>query len=410
VGALIEALLYITQRTRSTKFRILRHLEEIADHCTICHRCLTQCPVNIDSGEVSILEREILTERNFKHTPLATSLSLNYLGTRNELKNSLMRTMLVNMGSRIQRGASALFTSLPEIKAAGRVKTLEMLKSPMPQASGKTLRSVLPRCGPSQVVMIEPEQPAVATVFYFPGCGSERLFSEISRASVFLLVKNRVRVILPPPFLCCGFPARINAKGKEHQRLSLRNTIIFSQIREMFSDIDFNACIISCGTCKEALETLDAGTIFHCRIRDISEFILAMNPSIELSEDYLYHPPCHDSLGGRAGTLLAPLSTKTVETIPQCCSEAGTMSMSRPDISNAMLDRKQSLLKPRLADRILPVKMLTNCPSCLQGLGRNQPLGVIPIHIAAELAELTSGTAWEEELRGMMANADVIDF
>lgn len=410
VGALIEALLYITQRTRSTKFKILRHLEEVADHCTICHKCLTQCPVNIDSGEVSILEREILTERNFKHTPLATNLSLNYLGTRNELKNSLMRKLLVSMGNRIQRGASALFTSLPEIKATRRVKALEMLKSPIPRASDATLRSVLPGCGPSQVLMIEPEKPAVATVFYFPGCGSERLFSDIGKASVFLLVKNRVRVILPPPFLCCGFPAKVNAKGKEHQRLTLRNTIIFSQIREMFSDLDFDACIISCGTCKEALETLDTGTIFDCRIRDISEFILSMDSSIELSEDYLYHPPCHDSLGGRAGTLLAPLSTKTIETIAQCCSEAGTMSMSRPDISNAMLDRKQALLKPRLTDRILPVKMLTNCPSCLQGLGRNQPLGVIPVHIAAELAELTSGASWAKELRDMTARAGVIDF
>ncbi|HKK91293.1 MAG TPA: DUF3683 domain-containing protein, partial [Desulfobacteraceae bacterium] len=57
IGSLIEALLYVTQRTHSTRFKILHHLEEIADHCTICHKCHTQCPVNIDSGEVSVMAR-----------------------------------------------------------------------------------------------------------------------------------------------------------------------------------------------------------------------------------------------------------------------------------------------------------------------------------------------------------------
>lgn len=84
--------------------------------------------------------------------------------------------------------------------------------------------------------------------------------------------------------------------------------------------------------------------------------------------------------------------------------------MSRPDISNAMLDRKQTLLKPKLTNRILPIKMLTNCPSCLQGLGRNRTLGIIPVHIASELAELTSGTTWAKDLQVMIANAEVINF
>ena len=60
IGALIEALLYITQRTQSTGFQVLKNLEEIADHCTICHRCMIKCPVNIDSGNIAIEARTIL--------------------------------------------------------------------------------------------------------------------------------------------------------------------------------------------------------------------------------------------------------------------------------------------------------------------------------------------------------------
>ncbi|MBU4461194.1 MAG: FAD-binding protein, partial [Verrucomicrobia bacterium] len=68
IGALIEALLYGAQRERSARFGILRELEDVADHCTICHKCLKPCPVSIDTGEVSVLERGILVARGLKHT------------------------------------------------------------------------------------------------------------------------------------------------------------------------------------------------------------------------------------------------------------------------------------------------------------------------------------------------------
>ncbi|HEY6107162.1 MAG TPA: FAD-linked oxidase C-terminal domain-containing protein, partial [Anaeromyxobacteraceae bacterium] len=45
IGALIEALLYDSQRERAGAFELLRHLEAIADHCTLCHKCLKPCPV-----------------------------------------------------------------------------------------------------------------------------------------------------------------------------------------------------------------------------------------------------------------------------------------------------------------------------------------------------------------------------
>jgi ferredoxin len=44
IGSLIEALLYDAQRKLSTRFELLPWLEEVADHCTICHKCLPVCP------------------------------------------------------------------------------------------------------------------------------------------------------------------------------------------------------------------------------------------------------------------------------------------------------------------------------------------------------------------------------
>src|SRR5665647_3668075 len=87
IGSLIEALLYDMQRSHFPRFNQLKNLEEIADHCTLCGKCLKPCPVDIDTAQVSVLEREILSDRGYKHSPLPTRLSLHYLKTRNRLFN-----------------------------------------------------------------------------------------------------------------------------------------------------------------------------------------------------------------------------------------------------------------------------------------------------------------------------------
>ncbi len=55
IGSLIEALLYDMQRSHLPRFNQLKNLEEIADHCTMCRKCLAPCPVDIDTAEVSLL-------------------------------------------------------------------------------------------------------------------------------------------------------------------------------------------------------------------------------------------------------------------------------------------------------------------------------------------------------------------
>jgi D-lactate dehydrogenase (cytochrome) len=54
--------------------------------------------------------------------------------------------------------------------------------------------------------------------------------------------------------------------------------------------------------------------------------------------------------------------------------------------------------------------MLTNCPSCLQGLGRNgAPRGGVR-HMAVELARRLSGDDWRSAVLRRAARAEVINF
>jgi FAD/FMN-containing dehydrogenase/Fe-S oxidoreductase len=407
---LIEALLYITQRRHSTKFYILKYLEEIADHCTTCHKCMLNCPVNIDLGEITVAAREILSDNNYKKTPLITNLSLNYLASTNRFFNSIFRFGIVKIGSKFQRAGSKILSLIPDINSFKGKKPFLLLKTPVPKMPGKTLYSSLRDCEKDQAILLEPENDPTHTVFYFPGCGSERLFSDIGKASIYLLLQNSVRVILPPPFLCCGFPAKTNAKKDQFNHITLSDTIIFSQIKRMFNDLDFDACLISCGTCKESLEELNISSIFNCEIQDISKFILQINNDISIKDDCFYHAPCHDSLSGHGVEILTNNNDTKVQAIPYCCSEAGTMSMSRPDISAAMLERKSGAIKSIVKDPEAGNKLLTNCPSCIQGLGRNKSLGITPVHIAVELAKESGGPDFETRLTELVKTAHIIQF
>ncbi len=324
IGSLIEALLYDAQRERSTRFELLRWLEDVADHCTICHKCLKPCPVDIDSGEVSVLERGILQSWGYKNTTLATRAALGFLESRSPTYNKLFRSTVVRLGGAVQRAAVELVAPLQPADGRPGPYPLQMLRSPLPRIPAETLRDVIPPCDQDQVLVFEPPPPedpppqprsagqwmsgdkgasadAIRTVFYFPGCGSERYQSHISMAALHVLVSLGTRVVLPPPYLCCGFPAHVNAKNEQHSRQVLRDTILFSQIREMFSYVEFDGCVITCGTCREGLAEMDAAKLFGGRLLDVSAYALERGLELDGERGRAPLPPALPRLPGREG-------------------------------------------------------------------------------------------------------------
>jgi len=411
IGCLIEALLYDMQRSHFPRFNQLKNLRQIADHCTMCGKCLAPCPVDIDTAEVSVLEREILAEVGYKKTPVATAMSLYYLKNRNKTFNALFRKGVVNWGGKTQRLAVKALQKAPAEITRNGSQLASMLTSPMVPPSPTTLRHILPRCANSEALLLRPATPPVKTVFYFPGCGSERLYAEISMAALYTLLKTGVQVVLPPPYLCCGFPAQVNAQKSSHNTIILRDTIIFSQIKEMLGHIKFDAVVISCGTCREALDKIGCETIFGCDLVDIARYTFNNTPDLfaKIPGKHLYHTPCHDSLQGDGAGLLQDLGGDAVK-IPGCCSEAGTLAISRPDISSAMRKRKRESIAENCRDINGEKTILTNCPSCISGLGRNSDMNVTPQHLAETLALALGGTGWTAELEKLVANSEKVTY
>lgn len=406
VGALIEALLFNTQRFRDTELGALRYLVPVAAHCTICHKCLKPCPVDIDTGVITILERELLAEHDLLAGKPATRISLEFLESRSPWRNRIARPVLLRFGAEVQRVAAGMVrpwvSRLP-------LSLPPALLSPMTPADPEDLWQQLPPCGQNQALILHPREDSRGTVFYFPGCGSERLFSRIGKAAIFLLLDTGYRVVLPPPMLCCGFPFRVNARTGSFSRISLRNSIILTQIREMMRYLEFEGALVSCGTCRESLHELGAEEILGCSLSDAAGFLLGRHPAPEWTGKYLYHAPCHDSLAGRAVNLVGQTTGVGLETVPHCCSEAGTLALSQPELAGAMLDRKRSAMCAAKASTGLET-VLTNCPSCLQGLGRLRPEGFQVKHILEEMAEQRAGRQWQRRLPELWSRAEAVVF
>ena len=112
--------------------------------------------------------------------------------------------------------------------------------------------------------------------------------------------------------------------------------------------------------------------------------------------------------GAGLAVLGAALGVAATE-IPHCCSEAGTLALSRPDIAEAMRHRKREALSEAKGTATGRPVVLTNCPSCLTGLKRNEDLGVEPRHVAVEAARRLSAD-WRTLFAERARSAAVVRF
>jgi len=414
IVGIIEALLYDAQRSHGERYDVLRHLQDVADHCTMCHKCLAPCPVDIDTGEVSLLEREILKTRKYKETPIPVRLSLSYLGSRNKAYQVVFRSTVLKLGIRAQRLGSQVAGLLPSQSKLRRTWPISLVARPLPLPSEKTLPELLPAWGERQALVLRGPNPNGKAVFYFPGCGSERLYGEVGQGALYTLMKAGATVVLPPPAMCCGFPFGANGRSNDKKRIELKNAIVFSQIKDMLSYLNFDAIAFSCGTCMEALDHQGASAVFNAPLRDAAGWALEQGLKHEPLGESLYHKPCHDSLKGQALQVIEKAGGHSTD-VPACCGEAGTLALSRPDIGGKLFDRKEEEIKQVLAELPKdkqgkgPMTMLTNCPACIQGLGRQEKLGIKVQHLAVALAEKAE-PEWKRELKAWAQQAEVVTF
>ena len=242
------------------------------------------------------------------------------------------------------------------------------------------------------------------SVFYFPGCGSERLFSQVALASQTMLFHLGARTVLPPGYLCCGFPQTSSGNSDKGQRITTENRVLFHRMATTLNYLDIRTVIVSCGTCMDQFREYEFDRIFPgCRLLDIHEYLAEKGITLPETADtrYLYHDPCHTPMKVHNPLKVArQLMGQQVLLSDRCCGESGTLAVTRPDVSTQVRFRKEEELGKNVGllreDGFSgQVKLLTSCPSCLQGLSRYEPDVTIQAeYIVVELVRRLLGDNW----------------
>ena len=216
-----------------------------------------------------------------------------------------------------------------------------------------------------------------------------------------------VQTVLPPGYLCCGYPQRGNGMNEKAEKIITDNRVLFHRVANTLNYLDIKTVVVSCGTCYDQLAGYEFDKIFPgCRLIDIHEFLLEKGIRLEGAQGvrYMYHDPCHTpmKLQDPMKTVRALVGDGTIKT-DRCCGEAGTLAVTRPDISTQIRFRKEEELGKNMATLRSDgfageVKTLTSCPSCLQGLSRFQDdTGSQADYIVVEMARHILGANWLED-------------
>ena len=274
----------------------------------------------------------------------------------------------------------------------------------------KTARALLD-IEDSQIVPIirNPKATTVDSeaVFYFPGCGSERLFSQVGLATQAMLWHAGVQTVLPPGYLCCGYPQKGTGDFDRAEKITTDNRVLFHRVANTLNYLDIKTVVVSCGTCYDQLVGYEFEKIFPgCRIVDIHEFLLEKGIKLDGVQGirYMYHDPCHSPMKLQdplktVNGLITTVDGAAIAKNDRCCGESGTLAVTRPDISSQIRFRKEIEMRNGAAtlcqDFDGQVKILTSCPSCLQGLSRyNEDAHTQADYIVVEMARHILGEDW----------------
>jgi len=420
---LIEAFLYEEQTRRGVSLRHFDEFSDVADHCTVCHKCANPCPVDIDFGDVSIAMRNLLVHDGHRKFNPGTAAAMFFLNATDPATIKLAKKVMIDWGYKAQRllyrfarnsGAVTSQTAHPPAtvgKPSLKAQVIHFINKPMPGGLPTRTSRALLDIEDAAIVPIIRDPARVnddsEAVFYFPGCGSERLFSQVGLATQAMLYHVGAQTVLPPGYLCCGYPQTAAGNHDRGQKITTANRVLFHRVANTLNYLDIKTVIVSCGTCMDQLQKYEFDKIFPgCRLLDIHEYLLEKGIRLEgiSGVRYMYHDPCHTPMKTYAPlAVVNELMGTNVVLNDRCCGESGTLAVSRPDVSTQVRHRKVEEMttgtdKLRADGFDGAVKVLTSCPSCLQGLSRfDDDAGTKADYIVVEIAKHLLGENWMAE-------------
>jgi glycolate oxidase iron-sulfur subunit len=266
----------------------------------------------------------------------------------------------------------AVHQTLPyagRFRAAARMGKLgRPLRGMLPDAFGAML-GLLPQGMPKSQELPR-IAPAVglrrARVALITGCVQQVLEPEINAATVRVLTRNGVEVVIPEHQGCCG---ALSIHTGEHAQARTLARGLMSAFPE---DVDaIVATAAGCGSGAHEYGMLFAGEEdqaraeeFAERVVDVSVFLqqlgLTMKPALRRPMVAAYHDACHlahaQKVTREPRQLLGSVQNLTLREVPNgeiCCGSAGTYNIEQPEIARALGDQKVANIASTGAEAVI---------------------------------------------------------
>lgn len=314
---------------------VVRHV----DRCLSCLSCMTTCPSGVNYMHLVDHARAHIEETYTR--PLLDRALRSLLAWLMPYPNRFRFALL---GAAMARPFAGLFGDM----LGGRVKAMLSLAPKQLPA-----RSPLEKPGTHDAA-----GPRKLRVAMLAGCAQKALAPSINDATIRLLTRHNVEVVVPKEAGCCG--ALTHHMGKEEAAMASARANIDAWAALEAQEGGLDAVVINasgCGTTvkdygfllREDKAYAEKAARIAAKAKDITELLTDLELPESSAGDGLrvtYHSACSMQHGQKIKSLPQALLRKAgfaVKDVPEghlCCGSAGTYNMLQPKIATRLRDRK----------------------------------------------------------------------
>jgi anaerobic glycerol-3-phosphate dehydrogenase C subunit len=327
----------------------LKELLEVLDYCLVCKMCSIECPTNVNIPKIVLQARADFVKK---------------------IGQPFSDYIMMNIPFILRLGSTTRFI-------ANRSMNVGFFRSIMQRTLGLDKRIKIPRFHRDEIKNWSREPSGYnGKVVYFVGCFARWVEPEIGRATVNVLTKNGVKVVVPDQD-CCGVPML------GHGRLDLARKKMEFNLKKLSKFVtDGYDMISTCPSCSLSLKEDYVDFLNNKNAKlisehtyDIGEYLMTLynegRLNMEFKEFHLpnsitYHSPCHlkaQEIGKPNWELLKKILKLNLKEIEDdtCCGMAGTYGLTNKNFDLSIK------IGSNLFDQLNKINagfVLTECPTC----------------------------------------------
>ncbi len=341
------------------------------DRCLSCLACMTTCPSGVDYMHL-VDHARVHIEKTYKR-PFFNRLTRNVLALVLPYPSRFKASLYL---ARMGRPFAPILKAIPPLKSFGAM--LDLAPSKIAPAS--------PVARPGTH---KPEGAKSGRVAILTGCAQPVLKPSINEATVRLLTRLGVEVVVPQGEGCCG--ALVHHMGREHQAHDDARRNVDAWTREIDNG-GLDAIIVTasgCGTTikdygwmlRDDAEYAAKAARVSALAKDITEYLAARDlpePALRPGLTVTYHSACSMQHGQKITaapkTLLraAGFTVKDPAEGHLCCGSAGTYNIMQPDIAGTLKARKVRNIEATRPDLIAAGNI-----GCITQIGSGTKLPIV---------------------------------